>query len=338
MSANTQPTEDVDVQHAMSTLTDEERAAMADELSEHEKAALAAVAAAAKDDDDDADGTASAPAAAPAPAAATPAPAPAAAPAEAPAVAAAPAEAPAAQAPAAASPEPAPAPRPRETVYHAELPPDYEARVEKLANDRKALGDKLEAGEITMQEYTAKNDALLEERDELNALRVKADISNESREQSQRQQWVNAVEGFFQEVRASGGTDYATDKARNHDLDGFVRALAQNPANEDKDMGWFLREAHRRVQALHGDVAASPSPAPAAATPAAAPAPAAAAPATRTPPVAAAPTTLAHVPGGDHPGDTGDEFAELDSLDGDKLEAKLARMTPDQRSRYLAGT
>ncbi|WP_259373112.1 hypothetical protein [Roseateles chitinivorans] len=44
------------------------------------------------------------------------------------------------------------------------------------------------------------------------------------------------------------------------------------------------------------------------------------------------------MPGGDHPGDTGDEFAELDSLDGDKLEAKLARMTPDQRSRYLAGT
>ncbi len=336
MSADSNTPTEHDIKHAMSTLTDEERAAMEDELSEDEKAALAAVAAAAKDDDDDGDDEpADPPAAAPAPAAA----APAAAPAEAPAPAAAPAPAPAdavaaAPAPAVAA-EAAPAPRPRaETVYHAELPADYDDRVKKLAEDRKDLSAKFEAGEITVQEYTAKSEELAEQRDELNALRVKADISRESRAQSQRQQWLNAVESFVEEVRAAGGVDYSTDKARNHDLDGFVRALAQNPANEDKEMGWFLREAHKRVLALHGE-AAAPAPSPASAPAPAAPA--ASKPAARTPPVAAAPATLAHVPGGDAPSDTGDEFADLDSLDGDKLEAALSRMSADKRARYLAG-
>lgn len=330
---------EADLAHVMSTLTDEERAAIEDDLSDAEKAALAAVAAAAKGDDEDEDDgdddqNASAPAAAPAPAPAAPAPAPVEAPAEAPAAApvAAPAPAPAA--------DPAPAPRERaDATYHSELPADYQARVDKLAADRKELGTKLEAGEITLQEYTAKSDALLEERDELNALRVKADISNESRQQSQATQWRNAVSDLFHEVRTAGGVDYEKDEGRRNDLDGFVRSLANNAANEGKSMDWFLREAHRRVQALHGETAA-PGPAPAAAPAAAASAPAAPAPkpATRTPPVAAAPATLAHVPGGDHPGDTGDEFADLDSLDGDKLEAKLSRMSADQRSRYLAGT
>ena len=341
MSVDTSTPDDTDIRHAMSTLTEEERAAMADELSEHEKAALAAVAAAADDVADDDDDPADPPAAAPAPAATAPAAAPAEAPAAAPA-APAPAEAPAAPAPAptaAAEPAPAPAPRERaEAVYHAELPADFDQRVAKLAEDRKALGEKLEAGEITIQQYTAQNDALLEQRDELNALRVKAEISNETRVQSQQTRWQNAVSDLYVQARDSGGIDYEKDEAKRHDLDGFVRALAQNPANEDKSMSWFLNEAHRRVQALHGVVAA-PAPAPAAAPVAApAPAPAAAAPAPRTPPVASAPATLAHVPGSDGPGDTADEFADLDTLDGDKLEAKLMRMTSDQRARYLQGT
>ncbi len=343
-------TTDADNRHLLDTLTEEERAAMADDPSEAEVAALKALAAEGKEDDDD-EGEEGAPGAA-APAAA-PAPATAAAPAEAPAAEAA--AAPAAAAAAAPATPPAEIvldPAPRATAYRAELPADFKDRTAKLDTDfkdrtakldtdSKDLATRFKAGEIELEEFQAEQAKLQAERDELTSLRVKAEISQEMQTQSTEQQWRGTVASFFDQVVKAGGIDYRKDEARNHDLDGFVRVLANNPANEDKPMSWFLTEAHKRVQALHGDAAAAPTPAPAAA---AAPTAAAAAKAAtqaaidkRKPPLEAVPATLADVPGGDGPGDVGSEFADLDALDGDKLERALASLSPEKRERYLAG-
>jgi hypothetical protein len=55
----------------------------------------------------------------------------------------------------------------------------------------------------------------------------------------------------------------------------------------------------------------------------------------RNPP--AAPKTIAHIPGGDGPGDVGGEFAHLDALDGNDLESAIAKMSPAQREKYSRG-
>ena len=85
---------------------------------------------------------------------------------------------------------------------------------------------------------------------------------------------------------AKTGIDYARDEAKRNDLDGFVKALAQNEANASKDFDWFLAEAlARQGPAWHPDRAAKPRAR------------------TRRPPAAspidAAPVTLATVPGGE---------------------------------------
>ena len=63
----------------------------------------------------------------------------------------------------------------------------------------------------------------------------------------------------------------------------------------------------------------------------------AAAVAARKPPIDAAPKGLAHVPGGDGPGDVASEFADVDNLVGDALDDAIARMTPERRERYMRG-
>jgi len=341
MSSQDTNSTSADLAHAMSTLTEEERAAMADELSDDERASLKAVADAAKIDADEDEGeddtaaAAAAPAAAPAAPAAAPAAAAPAAPAEAPAAPAATAAAPAAaEAPAAADLAPAPLP-----TYDARLPDDYKDRVAKLDADNEALDAKLEAGEITPKEFRAEQRKLKTESDELTTIRTKVEIAAEFNQQQGRNAWANEVGSFI--GSKPDGVDYKTDAARGKDLDFFIKALASDDANDDKPMRWFITEAHKRVVALHGPVAGAPAAAPAAgpAAPAAAPAAATpAAPPSRKPNLAALPVTLAGVPGADGPGDVGDEFADLDLLDGPKLEAALRSMSVEKRERYLAGT
>lgn len=234
--------------------------------------------------------------------------------------------APAASAPAQAQP----------IVYKAALPADYDQRVADLKTKTEDLRARFKAGEIDLEAFDAENAQLQTERDELGRAATKAEISQEMSAQSAETAWRNEIEALFTRSKASGGPDYATDEAVRDDLDGFVKALAANDKNADKPMAWFLDEAHKRVLALH-DI--KPSAAPAKDADKNKPADAVKSIADkRKPNVAAVPATLAHVPGGDSAGDVaGDEFAELDSLQGQALEDAIARMTPAQRAKYVQG-
>lgn len=312
----------------LATLTPEEIAAIRDEPSEAELAALQAIADGADDDDDDdgdGDDTAAAPAAAPAPAPA------AAAPAQAADDGAAAAAAPAAQAPApaAAAPESAPEFKPQ---YVAELPEDFDARKAANATAEAEAYAKFEAGDLDAAGLRTALTEASTERTALDRLQTKYEIAQEQREQNTTQAWQNTVNGFVANVAKNEGIDYNKDPARADDLDTFVKALAKNDANADKPMSWFLTEAHKRVKALYGDVAAPAT----ASAPTAAQAIAAAA-AARKPDASAAPKTLAQVPGGDGPGDIAGEFAGLDNLEGDALEDAIARMSPAMREKYSRG-
>jgi hypothetical protein len=145
--------------------------------------------------------------------------------------------------------------------------------------------------------------------------------------QTAQSQWQTEINKAIARAAKEDGIDYRTDQAKANDWDQFVRILAARPEHSDKPMDWFLAEAHKRVMALHG-VAKGP------ATPAD---PVADAKNKRKPPIGAVPKTLAQVPGSDGPGDVASEFADVDSLDGWELEQAIARMSPAQRAKYLAG-
>lgn len=211
-------------------------------------------------------------------------------------------------------------------TYRAQLPSDYDAQLNDLKHEFSALAEKFKQGDIDFEEYQAATDQLADRRDALTSLRTKAEISREMQEQSAEQEWQWTIRRFVAKTAREEKIDYQSDEAKRNDLDAFVKVLAANPANAKKDGDWFLNEAHRRVKALHG-IAETPAQK---SSPPSKPD----APVSRRPRLEAVPKTLASVPGSDGPGDIGDEFADIDKLDGVALERAIARMSPQQREKY----
>lgn len=210
---------------------------------------------------------------------------------------------------------------------NAQLPEDYDAKVAELRAQSKELAEKFRSGELDFDAYQAEADKLAAERDALATQKTKADIAADFNAQTIEQKWNFAVQSFTDKVRESEHIDYRTDLAKQADLDAFVKALASKPENEDKPMEWFLSEAHKRVKALNG-ISPATSEAPNESKEQAAP--------SRKPPTP--PVTLSQVPGGEGKGDVGgDEFTDLDGLEGLELEEAIAKMSPAQRERYLRG-
>jgi len=316
--------EGASLKHAMSLLDDAELAALKDD--DDDKDALSKIAGEADPEDDDGDDeddesteganpdatAAAAPAAAPA-AAAAPAPAP------------APAETAAAPAPPADDVESLVVP----------LPADFDAKVDANAAAIKALREKNRSGEISAEEYDEQFDKLDEERQALRTLRSDHESSVRAENHRAQTEWRRTIRSQFAVAKADG-IDYETDGEKREDLDGFVKALGARKEHADKPMSWFLQEAHRRVMALHGKVAAAPP----AATPAA-PAvdPKKAAADKRKAPVDAVPQTLGALPTGDNAGvEVDDEFAELDKLEGEEYEEALMRKPAAWREKYMAAS
>lgn len=221
--------------------------------------------------------------------------------------------------------------KPFSPEYQAALPENFNELVADIATKQADLRAKLKAGELDIDEFDAQNEALIAQREDLRIARTKAEISREMAHQSAAQRWESAQKAFFDRVSSEPGFgDYRKtgNEARVAELDTFIKALAADKANEDKPVEWFLEEAHRRTKVLNGlepypQKAKKPT--------------AAEAIEARKPDMKAVPKTLAQVPGGDGPGDVGDEFADLDSLDGPAMEAAIARMNEAQRERFLRG-
>lgn len=233
--------------------------------------------------------------------------------------------------PEAATPAEEPAEEPEQPAamprYEAQLPSDYDDQIKALKDRDAELRQKFKDGEIDIDERDAGLSELSEQREQLLVARAKAEISQEMTQQTAAQQWQATVNRALSDFAKpeNGGIDYRKDQAKAEDLDSFVKFLANKQENADKPMDWFLAEAHKRVQALHGI-----TPAPKRET-------IADASNKRKPPLDAAPKTLAQVPGSDGPGDVGDEFADVTALDGWELEQAIAKMSPTQREKFLRG-
>ncbi len=206
--------------------------------------------------------------------------------------------------------------------YDAKLPDDYEQQLDQVKTERAALKEQYKNGELDFDEYEEQREALAGKAQALRELQLKASISQEMNAQNAQQIWEAKVKSFVGQVKAE--IDYSADGAKASDFDAFIKMLANNPANGDKPMDWFLSEAHKRTLALHG-VALKPAQSRQSAKDA------------RKPPVGDLPQTLAHVPGSDDAAEIHGRFEHLDKLDGLDLEMALARMSPADRDVYLRG-
>lgn len=215
------------------------------------------------------------------------------------------------------------------TQYKAYVPADLEEQIAAVASEKKDLAQKFRDGDIDLDEFNTQSEALEAKRDDLNKIKLKAEVFEDMNAQTGQQAWANAVNTFVNSVAKAEGIDYRKDAEKAGDLDIFVKRLADNPANEGKPMNWFLQEAHKRVRALHGIESTNQATRETDADKLKA------ARERRKPPVDAAPKTLAQVPGSDGPGDVSGEFSDIDGLEGMELEDAIARMTPSQRERYL---
>lgn len=208
--------------------------------------------------------------------------------------------------------------------YRATLPEGYDEKVAAVAQESDALADRFKAGDIDFDEYRAEAAKLDSRRDELAAAKLKAEISAEMEDQSAERQWQDEIDALVSRAAKDDKVDYRNDPEKQRDLDVFVRVLAADATNASRPMRWFLDEAHKRVKALHGLLPAQKSEQ---SQPPSKPAP-------RKPNLAAVPKTLANIPGGDGPGDIADEFSGADGLEGLDFEAAIAKMSPAQREKF----
>lgn len=221
------------------------------------------------------------------------------------------------------------APAPFKPQFKVELPDDLDDQIAALNTQESDLAKQMKDGEIELAEFLEKQRDISKQVAKLESKRDQAQAFEEMNRQTLEQEWNWTVEKFFRKIRRDEGIDYRADKEKGGDFDLFVKTLASKPENQDKPFDWYLNEAHKRTKALHGiaskQAAADPAPRDKDGKPA-----------KRTPPVKDLPATLANVPGGDGPGDVGDnEFADLDKLEGLEYETALASMSKEQRDRYL---
>ena len=210
--------------------------------------------------------------------------------------------------------------------YRINGPENFEATQTALNGERSALTAKFKEGEISVEELL---DGQKVVDDKLFALRehqFAADLTTALDERGSEQRWKMEQDDFMDSHK-----QYVENRLLRSALNTAVKDIADKEENASRSGKWILNEAHKAVQASMG-VITTPAQSLTTAEVAAA---AAAKAAGRKPDLSLVPKTLANLPAADIQATGGDEFAHLDKLEGLELETALAKLTPDQESRYL---
>lgn len=192
---------------------------------------------------------------------------------------------------------------------------DADALLADISSRKDDLRAKLNDGDIGLDEFSTQHDALGKEERDIERRVWQAEESQRQNTQLDAQRWNWEQEQFF---AAESNVAYK-DKYLLTALDAAIKDLANDPANASKKGPWFLSEADKMIRSRFGVSKEAPI------LPGGK---------TRVTP----PPTLGGMPSAELP-ETGavDEFAHFDKLDQFALEAALAKLTPDQEARYLAG-
>jgi len=204
----------------------------------------------------------------------------------------------------------------------AEAPADADAKLKDIADQKEALINQFDDGDITAKEYQQKLDALAKQEREIELAQHKAQIAAEMAQQQARNEFLDYAKKFTSEIHP----EYAKDQALYEALDKQVIELANLPKYANMTGQEILEKAHKLILIDHPDAFAAP------AKPAA--------DAGRKPaPRPSLPPNLSKVPAADM-NDTGEgRFAHLDRLaerGGMEFERALAKLSESEREAYLA--
>lgn len=204
-------------------------------------------------------------------------------------------------------------------AYRVDPVEDFDKQISDLATEKKGLREKLNEGELTLDEYEEQKDAIVAKEQALREQNLKATIAAEQNQQNAQSRWQWEQEQFFNQ---EANKMYATNKLLMSAMDTAVKELANDPKNVNQSAAWFLREADKQVRAAFGqpkvETKLETKP--------------------RKPDLSAVPKTLAELPSAELPETSGDEFAGLEKLSGMELEREIARRSksdPTFERRYL---
>jgi len=254
----------------------------------------------------------------------------------------------------AAAPEPAQPVAPLESLaaFQYQVPKDYDERVKSLEGKFLDLDRKLEEGEIDQQDYNKQLRTLTREQSDLAAVASRAEIAREMAQQAQAQLaqreaegWSQAMQALTAEIKGKDGVpDYMQDAKLATALGKQVETLmierGLDPSQPAQGKLEFLRQAHGVLMFVKtGKAPGLPEVKPDAQAAAQIAARAIKdASDKRKPDLSKAAASIANVPAADNGAALG-EFAAFDKLKGDKLEAaleNLARTNPAAYERYMA--
>lgn len=220
-----------------------------------------------------------------------------------------------------------PADAPFVPQYSAEVPADAAEQIKALRAEESDAFTKLMDGEITSDEYKAVRERVEVQTDDLKTKALTASIfeqaNTQAAEQNARAEWSKAETQAFAAFKAEG-IDYKAKPALLAAYNTNLKALGADPKNEHRDAAWFLTEANRLTKEDLGFVSIAN---------------------TAKKPVPTAPNrvdrqeippTLRNVPVAATGAVNADEFAHMRNLDGLELERAHAKLTNDQRDRWMA--
>lgn len=212
-------------------------------------------------------------------------------------------------------------------IYKVDPVENYQQKLDDFAAEKKALREKLTEGDINLDQYEEQKDAIVAKEQAIIRQQDRADAFAEQNSQNAQANWQRTQERFF---KADANAIYANNKTLMKALDSTVKDLAVDPANANKPARWFLQEADRQVRAAFGHTTAPTDKEP---EPGKKPA--------RKPDLSKIPKTLSGLPSAEISETGGDEFSGMENLSGMDLEREIARRTktdPTFEKRYLQGT
>lgn len=209
--------------------------------------------------------------------------------------------------------------------YSVEVPADAKEQIAALTAEERESFKELMAGAIDAEQYQEVRDRTEAAKDELKTQAMTASIfqqaNQQAAEQNARAEWTRSETAAFNAFK-SEGLDYKAKPALLAAYNTNLKTLGADPKNENRDAPWFLAEAHRLTKEDLGFVPVAAKKA---------------APTARTGvDPAEIPPTLRSVPVAATGAVNSDEFAHMRNLEGLELERAHARLTNDQRDRWMA--
>ena len=200
----------------------------------------------------------------------------------------------------------------------AQAPEDAEEKLTAIATKKDELIEKFDNGDITAREYQKELDALNKEERTIELDVREAQLAAKLEKQRQQNEWFATCNAFV------ASNSVYKDARLYRALDAEVRELASKPETANWSGQKILEEAHKNLSDAFGLPSAK-----------------AAAPAPKTPvkPRAELPPNLAKVPSAEIEDTSGGKFAVLDRMantDPIGYEAALAKMSEADRNAYLA--